>query len=143
LFNYIFLLTIHRYFFILEYEIFILRIMTMGKTVKFAVSMSEEVFKELESLRRRKGWTRSQFIRDAVRSWKTEFLKPAGMKEKAEEDKKEIPSDIVDLEERQRRAISAAGRFRSGISDLSLNHDKHLEDSYAAITPKRNKKRTR
>lgn len=115
----------------------------MSRTVKFTVSMSEEVFKELESLRHRKGWTRSQFIRDAVRAWKTEFSEPSGVKEKSEEYKKEIPTDIVDLEEQRRRAIAAAGRFRSGISDLSENHDKYLEDSYTDVTPEKRKKRKR
>jgi Arc/MetJ-type ribon-helix-helix transcriptional regulator len=102
----------------------------MSKTIKFAVSMSEEVFKELESLRRKTGWTRSQFIRDAIRSWKAEFSRPSRVREEAKEYKKEVPTDIIDPEELRRRAIAAAGRFRSGISDLSSNHDKYLEDSY-------------
>ena len=115
----------------------------MSKTVKFAVSMSEEVFKELESLRRKTGWTRSQFIRDAVRSWKAEYLRPDRVKEEAEEYKKGVPIDIVAPKERRRRAIAAAGRFRSGISDLSSNHDKHLEDSYTVTTPQRDEKKKR
>lgn len=105
--------------------------------------MSEDVFKELESLRRRTGWTRSQFIRDAIRSWKGEFLQPSRVKEEAEEYKEEMLTDIVDIEERRRRAIAAAGRFRSGIADLSTNHDKYLEESYNEVAPKKTKKRTR
>lgn len=102
----------------------------MSKTVKFAVSMSEEVFKDLESLRRKTGWTRSQFIRDAIRSWKAEFTRPPQVREKAEEYKKELPTDIIDPAELRKRAIAAAGRFRSDISDLSKNHDQYLEESY-------------
>jgi predicted transcriptional regulator len=34
------------------------------------------------------------------------------------------------LEERKRRALSIAGRFHSGISDLSDNHDQHLAKVY-------------
>lgn len=115
----------------------------MSKTVKFAVSMSARFFKELESLRRKAGWTRSQFIRDAIRAWKEEIFRPSGVREEVEEYKREIPTDIVDLEERRRRAMAAAGRFRSGISDLSLNHDKYLEDSYAVISPEKDKKKPR
>ena len=116
----------------------------MSKTVKFAVSMSEEVFKELESLRHKTGWTRSQFIRDAIRFWKAEFLQPSPAKEEAEEyKKKEVPIDIIDPTERRRRAIAAAGRFRSGISDLSSNHDKHLKDSYSVTAPQSDKKKKR
>lgn len=115
----------------------------MSKTTKFAVSISEEAFKELESLRRKTGWTRSQFIRDSIRSWKAEFLRPPRVKEESEEYKKEISTDIVDSAERRRRAIAAAGRFRSGISDLSSNHDKHLEDSYTIIAPQKDEKKKR
>ncbi len=114
----------------------------MSKTVKFAVSMSEEVFKELESLRLKTGWTRSQFIRESVRVWKTDYLEPSEVKEEVGEYKKEVPIDIIDPEERRQRAIAAAGRFRSGIIDLSSFHDKHLEDSYLEVAPKRNKKKT-
>jgi hypothetical protein len=113
----------------------------MGKTIKFAVSMSEEVFKELESLRHKTGWTRSQFIRDAIRSWKAEFSRPSRVREEAEEYKKEVPIDIVDPEERRRRAIAAAGRFRSDITDLSTNHDKYLEESYTVTAPQNDGKK--
>jgi len=34
------------------------------------------------------------------------------------------------LEERKRRALTIAGRFHSGLSDLSENHDKHLVEAY-------------
>lgn len=114
----------------------------MSKTVKFAVSMSEQLFKELEVLRRKTGWTRSQFIRDAIRSWKAELLQPSGVKEEAEQYKKEVPKDVTDPAERRRRAIAAAGRFRSGLSDLSSNHDKHLEDTYAGIPSKKDEKKS-
>jgi predicted DNA-binding protein len=107
----------------------------MSKIVKFAVSMPEEVFEELESLRRRTGWTRSQFIRDAINAWKTEDLRISGIKEEAGEYRKEIPSDFIDQDERRQRALAAAGRFRSGKSDISINHDKYLEDAYSEIKP--------
>ena len=32
--------------------------------------------------------------------------------------------------ERRRRAIAAAGRFHSGRSDISVEHDKYLEEAY-------------
>ncbi|MDR7550829.1 MAG: CopG family transcriptional regulator [Armatimonadota bacterium] len=34
-----------------------------------------------------------------------------------------------DREER-RRALAAAGRFRSGLHDLAAEHDRYLEDAY-------------
>ncbi|OGO20378.1 MAG: CopG family transcriptional regulator [Chloroflexi bacterium RBG_16_48_8] len=39
-------------------------------------------------------------------------------------------SGEVDREERKRRAIAAAGRFHSGLGDLSTDHDKHLSEAY-------------
>jgi len=114
-----------------------------SKTAKFAVSMSAAEFIELESMRRKTGGTRSQFIRDAIRAWKEELFGPRWVKEDLGEYKKEIPTDITDREERRRRAIAAAGRFRSGISDISTNHDKHLASSYAVPSSKKNKNKAR
>jgi len=105
--------------------------------------MSAAEFKELESLRKKTKGTRSQFIRDAIRTWKTEFIRPLGVREDAGEYKKEIPTDLIDLEERRQRAIAAAGRFRSGITDLSLNHDKHLEGAYTEASPVKDKNKAK
>ena len=38
----------------------------------------------------------------------------------------------VSVDERRRRAIAAIGRFHSGRSDISTNHDDHLADLYGA-----------
>lgn len=39
-------------------------------------------------------------------------------------------SAAVEDEERRKRAIAAAGRFRSGVSDLSTAHDKYLNEAH-------------
>jgi hypothetical protein len=111
----------------------------MGKTIKFTISTSEKEFEELESLRQRTGRTRSQFMRDAVRAWKEEFMRPLGVKEGPGEYKRECPADLIDLEERRRRALATVGRFRSDISDISLKHDEHLAYIYAEIAQKKDK----
>ena len=36
-----------------------------------------------------------------------------------------------DMEEIRRRAIAVAGRFHSGRSDISTNHDEYLAEAYA------------
>jgi hypothetical protein len=36
----------------------------------------------------------------------------------------------TDIEERRRRAIAAAGRFRSGASDISAKHDEYLVEAF-------------
>ncbi len=38
---------------------------------------------------------------------------------------------IIDVEERRKRALDAAGRFRSGLRDLSTEHDKYLEEAFS------------
>jgi len=39
-------------------------------------------------------------------------------------------SGSIDVEERRRRAIAAAGRFHSGQSNVSTEHDRHLAEAY-------------
>ncbi len=36
----------------------------------------------------------------------------------------------IDIEERRRRAIAAAGRFHSGASDISAKHDEYLMEAF-------------
>lgn len=40
-------------------------------------------------------------------------------------------STVIDVEERRKRALDAAGRFRSGLRDLSTEHDKYLEEAFS------------
>ena len=39
-------------------------------------------------------------------------------------------SGAIDAAERRRRAIAAAGRFHSGASDISANHDEYLAEAF-------------
>jgi hypothetical protein len=39
-------------------------------------------------------------------------------------------SNEVDYGERKHRAIKAAGKFHSGLGDLSENHDNYLDEDY-------------
>ena len=38
---------------------------------------------------------------------------------------------VKDIEERRKRAINAAGKFRSGKRDISKEHDKYLEEAFS------------
>lgn len=38
---------------------------------------------------------------------------------------------IIDIEERRKRAIAVAGRFHSGLRDISSKHDKYLNEVYS------------
>jgi hypothetical protein len=114
----------------------------MRKTVKFTISMSAAEFKVIESLRRKTGRTRSQFVRDAVAAWRHRPVQTLSVKEdQAEYGTPPAPdiSDMTDLTERRRRAISAAGKFRSGAGDLSSKHDRYLEEILAEDLPTKKK----
>jgi hypothetical protein len=118
----------------------------MRKTSKFTISMPAAEFKEVESLRRKSGRTRSQFIRDAVASWKQRSVRtPLVREDQSEYGTPQTPdlADITGLTERRRRAIAAAGRFRSGAADLSSNHDRYLGEAFAEVSLGKNKARAR
>ena len=36
--------------------------------------------------------------------------------------------------ERERRALAASGRFRSGLTDIAQNHDRYLAEIYADVS---------
>jgi hypothetical protein len=122
----------------------------MSKTAKFAISMPEAEFRGMEVQRRRVKMTRSAFVLEAVRAWRRPeggqgtaagSLAPgSSVKEDPgryghgtparETPEPEYPKDIAEL---RRRAIAAAGRFRSDVGDLSASHDKYLEDDDSEI----------
>lgn len=41
-----------------------------------------------------------------------------------------MSNTVIDIEERRRRAVAAADRFHSGVSDLSKSHDKYLAEAF-------------
>ena len=42
-----------------------------------------------------------------------------------------LPADLTDMAELRRRAMAAAGRFESGVPDLSIEHDRYLGNTQA------------
>ena len=80
--------------------------------VRTQVQLTERQVKLLKQLAASKNTSVAEIIRQAIDN----FLKM---------------QTTVDLEERKQRAIKAAGRFRSGISDLSKAHDKYLNEIFS------------
>ncbi|MEN6431862.1 MAG: ribbon-helix-helix domain-containing protein [Smithella sp.] len=39
--------------------------------------------------------------------------------------------NVVDDEQRRKRAMAAAGRFRSGVNDLAVSHDSYLTEIFS------------
>jgi metal-responsive CopG/Arc/MetJ family transcriptional regulator len=69
----------------------------MDRAVKFAVSMPQKEFQELEKYRRKKGVSRSQLILEAVRLWKESREKERLVKI-YEEGYRNIPEKLHDFE---------------------------------------------
>lgn len=113
----------------------------MAKTVKFTVSVPSRVFKALEALRAKSGISRSQLVREALGRLEPAVGELSAGRRTTKAEIREEPArygipagplhEITDKAERRRRALAAIGRFRSGVTDLSAEHDKYLNDAYA------------
>jgi hypothetical protein len=117
----------------------------MPGTMKFSISMPVSEFRALEAGRRKAGRTRSQYIRDILAGERVD-AKEESNKTRAREKHSFAAGRIseegsaygsppllefTDAAERKRRAVAAAGRFESGLPDLSIGHDRHLADQPA------------
>ena len=78
----------------------------MSRSVKFAISIPDKEFKELEAFRRKKGVSRSKLILEAIQFWKE-----AKEKEKLvriyEEGYKRIPENLTNIEAWEKASLSA------------------------------------
>jgi hypothetical protein len=79
--------------------------------VRTQIQLSEKQAKALKKLAARRNVSVAELIRQAV----DEQLRAAGG---------------VDRDERKRRALAAAGRFHSGLTDLSTEHDHYLAEAF-------------
>jgi len=78
----------------------------MSRSVKFAISIPDKEFKELEALRRRKGVNRSKLILEAIKFWRE-----AREKEKLvkiyEEGYKRLPENLTNIEAWEKASLNA------------------------------------
>lgn len=75
------------------------------------IQLTKEQAEQLRLIAARRGISRSQLIREAIEAWLRRNHGPS-------------------LEERKRRALAAVGKFASGESDVSEEHDRYLEEIY-------------
>jgi len=80
--------------------------------VRTQIQLTERQARELKRMASREGVSMAEVIRRAVDA-------------KIREGAGEVPR-----EERVRRVLAVMGKFRSGIRDLSTNHDKYLAEDY-------------
>ncbi len=81
--------------------------------VRTQIQLSEQQAAVLKDLAAQRGASMAELIRRAIDLW----IEAEG---------------AVTREERKRRALAAVGQFRSGLKDLSENHDKYLAEAYEA-----------
>ena len=79
--------------------------------IRTQIQLTEEQARRLKALAAERGTSVAELIRQGV----DDLLRRAGG---------------PDMEEIRRRAIAVAGRFRSGHSDISTNHDEYLAEAY-------------
>ena len=78
----------------------------MAKSVKFAVSIPSNEFNELEAIRKKKGLSRSEFVREAIQLWKEEREKRKLIKI-YEEGYKRVPENLATIEAWERAALGS------------------------------------
>jgi Ribbon-helix-helix protein, copG family. len=78
----------------------------MGKAVKFAVSIPDNEFKELEAIRKKKGLSRSEFVRETVKLWKEEKEKKRLIKA-YEDGYKKVPENLANIEAWEKASLSS------------------------------------
>ncbi len=79
--------------------------------VRTQVQLTESEIKALKSLASERGVSLAELIRQSIDA----FLEA---------------QQVMDREERKRRALEVVGRFRSDVTDLSTRHDDYLAEAY-------------
>ena len=79
--------------------------------IRTQVQLTEEQVKALKEIAARKKVSMAEIIRQAI--------------DNTIHSETEMP-----YEERCRRALEVMGKFRSGKTDISINHDKYLAEAY-------------
>ena len=110
--------------------------MKMARMTRTIISLPADEKKWLEKYGRHQRISSAEVVRRAIR----EFQRMRGEKGPSENSVREdrsaygppLTSVITDVRELTRRAIEAAGRFESGVPDLSVGHDRYLADEKVA-----------
>lgn len=78
----------------------------MNRSVKFAISIPDKEFKELEAFRRKKGVSRSKLILEAIKLWK-ETKEKEKLVRIYEEGYKRVPENLTNIEAWEKASLSA------------------------------------
>jgi len=87
-----------------------------GRLVRTQIQLDERQAERLKSVAASRGLSMAEWIRRAV-------------------DLALLTGGLPDKEEQRRRAIAASGRFNSGGTDISVEHDKYLAEAFGGHLP--------
>ena len=83
--------------------------------VRIQIQVTQKQYKLLKDLSHKQGISIAKIVRQSVDEYTLR------------QETEHVVSD-----EQRRRAMAAAGRFSSGLSDISVNHDEYLAEAYMA-----------
>jgi hypothetical protein len=89
--------------------------------VRTQIQLGERQAERLKSVAASRGLSMAEWIRRAV-------------------DSALLTGGLPDKEEQRRRAIAASGRFNSGVTDTSVEHDKYLAEAFGGHLPSSERK---
>ena len=103
----------------------------MARMIRTIISLPEEEKKWLQAYGERHGISSAHVVRLAIselhgRMQEGAALGAKGVREGNAAYGPPRPLDLADMAELKRRAAAAAGRFASGVPDLSVGHDRYL-----------------
>ncbi len=114
----------------------------MARMIRTIISLPAEEKKWLDAYGERHAISSAQVVRLAIRDLQgrrgegTPTLSAAkGVREGSAVYGPPVPPNLVDMAEVKRRAAAAAGRFASGVPDLSIDHDRYLAGEKPEMRP--------
>ena len=87
-----------------------------GRLVRTQIQLDERQAERLKAVAASRGLSMAEWIRRAV-------------------DSALLSGGLTDKDEQRRRAIAASGRFDSGVTDISVEHDKYLAEAFGDHLP--------
>jgi hypothetical protein len=112
----------------------------MARMIRTIISLPAEVKQWLDAYGERHAISSAQVVRLAIRDLQSrtgEGTPPGakGVREGRAAYGPPAPPNLVDMAEVKRRAAAAAGRFASGVPDLSIDHDRYLAGEKPEMRP--------
>jgi len=112
----------------------------MARMIRTIISLPAEEKEWLDAYGERHAISSAQVVRLAIKDLQSrtgEGTQPGakGVGEGSAAYGPLVPQNLVDIAEVKRRAVAAAGRFASGVPDLSIDHDRYLAGEKPEMRP--------